>query len=254
MIEIKGYCLDFFNAVDIYSSNPDKRSSLTNLEWNILKEIIFLATNPSYYYIPQHVEDYEYPKNSSGNIIFNENFIVESDIESYDLVSKNTRMKTYTPTVYIYIKEKDHNFDNLSLITNSKIKNNLLIIIRKYNGIWQIPTLGYSISEERLHFIELFKKRHFDFVQSQKQFNIQECLKIILKKTHDLHKNHIQTLNNKHIDFLSYPIKNIDYKVPAFLFQSINKPDVNRQTIRQDEDNNFKDALDDLYYYGVRLQ
>lgn len=254
MIEIKGHYLDFLKNIDDLFNIVDKKNSLNSLELNIIKELMGLVKGPKFYYIPQHVEDYEYPKNTSNDLMFDENYVIETDIESYDLVSKNVRMKTYTPTIYFYIKEHDKNFEQLSLISNSKIKNNLFFAVRKYNGHWQIPSMGFSVLENKLYIVELFKKRHFDFVQSQQQVNIKECLNIIIKKTHDLHKNHIQTLNNKHIDFLSYPLNNIDYKAPSFLFHKINKPDVNRQALRQEDDNNYKDALDDLYYYGVRLQ
>lgn len=252
MIEVKGYFLDLltiWNEIE----DPSKKNSLTSLEYNIIKELLGLLKDPDFYYIPQHVEDYEYPRNNSNNFVFHDSFIIESDIESYELVTKTIRMKTYTPTVYLYIKEKNRNFENLSLITNNRIKDNILVICRKFNGQWQFPTIGYHVSDDKLHLVELFKKRHSDFTQSQLHVNIQECLKITIKKMHDLHKNHIQTINNKNIDFLSYPMGIIDYKVPSFTLQKNNKPDVNKQTIRQKEDNDYKGALDDNYYYGVRL-
>jgi len=253
MIEVKGYFLDLLRSWNEIE-DPTKKNNLTSLEYNIIKELLTLLKDPNFYHIPQHVEDYEYPRNNLETLIFHESFVVESDIESYELVSKNIRMKTYTPTLYLYIKEKHRNFENLSLITNNKIKDNILVICRKHNGEWQFPTIGYQITEERLNIIELFKKRHFDFTQSQLHANIQECLKIMIKKTHDLHKNHIKTINNKNIDFLSYPLEIIDYKVPSFTLQKHNKPDVNKQVVRQKDDNDYKGALDDNYYYGVRLK
>jgi hypothetical protein len=252
MIEIKGYFLDLLRVWNEIE-DPNKKNNLTSLEYNIIKELLGLLKDPDFYYIPQHVEDYEYPRNNLNTFVFHETFVIESDIESYELVSKNIRMKTYTPTIYLYIKEKHRNFENLSLITNNKIKDNILVICRKHNGLWQFPTLGYHVADDKLHIIELFKKRHSDFTQSQLHVNIQECLKITIKKMHDLHKNHIQTINNKNIDFLSYPLEIIDYKVPSFTLQKNNKPDINKQTIRQREDNEYKGALDDNYYYGVRL-
>lgn len=251
MVEVKGYFNEIINSFKEYNSGSDK--VLTNLEYNIIKEIFSLLVNPTFYYVPQHIEDFEYQKNNYNSMTFHNNFIVETEIESYELVSKNVKMKTFTPTVYIYIKEEQKNFENLSLITNSKIKNNFFIVFRKHNGQWQIPSIGFSVGEERLFIVELFKKRHFDFVQSQKHVNIQECLDIIIKKTHDLHKNHIQTINNKNIDFLNLTISKTNYQIPSFLLKKTNKPDVNKQMIRQNDDNNYKGALDDLYYYGVRL-
>jgi hypothetical protein len=252
MIEIKGHFLDLLKVwSEIEDSN--KKNSLTSLEYNIIKELLSLLKDPNFYCIPQHVEDYEYPRTSLNTFVFHESFIVESEIESYELVSKNIRMKTYTPTLYLYIKEHNKNFDNLSLITNNKIRDNILVICRKHNGRWQFPTIAYHIADNRLHLVELFKKRHSDFTQSQLHVNIQECLKITIKKMHDLHKNHIQTLNNKNIDFLSYPLGIIDYKVPSFTLQKLIKPDANKQVIRQKEDNDYKGALDDNYYYGVKL-
>ncbi len=250
MVEVKGYFKEIINLISDYNNN-DK--SLSNLEINILKEIFNLLKEPKFYYIPQHIEDYEYSKNNYNNMMFHDNFVIETEIESYELVSKNVKMKTYTPTVYIYIKEFDKNFENISLISNSKIKNNFFIAIRKHNGQWQIPSIGFSIYDDKLLIVELFKKRHFDFIQSQKQVNIQECLNILIKKTHHLHKNHIQTINNKNIDFLNHTVSSIDYQIPSFLITKINKIDINKQMIRQNDDNEYKGALDDLYYYGVRL-
>ena len=63
----------------------------------------------------------------------------------------------------------------------------------------------------------------------------------------------IQTINNKNIDFLNHTVSSIDYQIPSFLITKINKIDVNKQMIRQNDDNEYKGALDDLYYYGVRL-
>lgn len=251
MIEIKGYFKEIVDTFSAYNLGGEK--VITNLEYNILKEIFKLLEKPTFYYIPQHIEDFKHSKTNLNNIMFEKNFVIETETESYELVSKNVRMKTYTPTVYLYITEKQLNFENLSLITNTKIKNNFFMAIRKHNGQWQIPTIGYSVGEERLFTIELFKKRHFDFTQSQKHVNIQECLNILIKKTHDLHKNHINVINNKNIDFLNYTINEIDYQIPSILLEKSDKLDVNRQMLRQNDDNIYKGALDDLYYYGVRL-
>ena len=125
MIEIKGYFLDLLRVWNEIE-DPNKKNNLTSLEYNIIKELLGLLKDPDFYYIPQHVEDYEYPRNNLNTFVFHETFVIESDIESYELVSKNIRMKTYTPTIYLYIKEKHRNFENLSLITNNKIKDNIL--------------------------------------------------------------------------------------------------------------------------------
>lgn len=254
MIDLKGYYLDFINNLSLISKSEDLKSSLNSLEINIIKEILNLIGTPKFYYIPNHIEDYEFQVFNSNTIEINQNIIIETDIESYELVSKNTKIKVFSPTLIIHIKEKYKNFSELSLISNNKIRNNMIIMIRKHNGFWQFPTGCYSIINGRLEFIELFKKRNFEFINSQKEINIQECMKTLSSKNFELNKKFINLINNKNVDFLSYPKKNINYYVPAFVLTKAKILDVNQKVRRMNEDNLFKDALDDIYYYGVKLQ
>lgn len=254
MIEIKGYYSDFVNTLSLIAKNEDKKSTLSTLETNIIQEFLGLIKNPLFYYIPYHPEDYEYHTSPKKNIEIIRNLIIETEIESYELISRNTRMRVFTPALIIQIKETNKNFADLSLITNSKIRDNLTIVVRKHNGVWQIPTIGYSLIDDQIEIIELFKKRHFEFIHSQNQINIQDCLKILSVKNYDLHKKNISIINNKTVDFLVYPVKGINYKVPAFLFTKMKQLDANHKVRRLEEDNLFKEALDDMYYYGVRLQ
>lgn len=250
MLEINGYFNDFINSID---NVIDKNTTI--VEINIINEILSLIKKTIFYIIPQHIEDYPFNKNLVSNYDLEQTLIIESEIESYELISKNTRMKTFTPTIYISIKENNNNFQNLNLLINSKykIRDNLTIVVRKHNGNWQIPPIAFNFYDNKLNIIELFLNRYFDFQQSQKHISVQECLKIITKKTNDIYKNNISTILNKKVDYLNYQKNNLNYKIPSFLLLEKNKIDLNIQTLRMEDDNNYKGALDDIYYFGIRL-
>lgn len=251
MLNINSYYSDFLVSIDNIVLGKD--SSI--VEINIVNEIISLIKNPTHYYLPQHTEDYNFISKEIKDINIESTFIIETEIESYELSSKNTKVKTFTPTIYICIKEKNKNFENLNLLTNSKIKirDNLILVIRKHNGRWQIPPLAFNILENRFYPIEIFKTRYFDFQQNQLLINIQDCMKTILIGTHKLYKNKISIIKNTQVDLLYHEINNINYQIPSFLLTKINEIAPNIQILRIEKDNIYKGALDDLYYYGINL-
>lgn len=251
MINIKGYYSDFLKSID--DTKLSKDSSVVDI--NIISEIISLIKDPLYYYLPQHSEDYSFIFKGATNLYFDKTFLIETDIESYELSSRNTRVKTFTPTIYISIKENNRNFENLNLLTNSKVKirDNLVLVIRKHNGTWQIPPLGFNILENKFYPIEIFKTRYFDFQQSQSLINIQECIKTILNSSHGLYKDKVSLIKNTQVDMLNYKINDLNYHIPSFLFTKINVLEPETISSRIEKDNNYKGALDDLYYYGVNL-
>lgn len=251
MVNINSYYSDFLSSID--NIVLSKESSI--VEINIINEIISLINNPTHYYLPQHTEDFNFTSKDINDINIDSTFIIETEIESYELLSKNTKVKTFTPTIYLCIKEKNKNFENLNLLTNSKIKirDNLILVVRKHNGRWQIPPLAFNILENRFYPIEIFKTKYFDFQQNQLSINIQECIKIILIGTHKLYKNKISIIKNKQVDLIFHEINNINYQIPSFLLTKMNEISTNIQILRMEQDNIYKGALDDLYYYGVNL-
>lgn len=251
MIEVKGYYSEFIDSLD----NILSKKNVSIVEINIINELFSLIKDPSYYIIPQHIEDYKFSKSNYKAMEINKTAIIETEIESYELMSKNTKIKTFTPTIYICIKEDKKNFENLNLLINAKnkIRDNIILVVRKHNGVWQIPSIGFNIFEDKLNLVEIFTTKYFEFQQSQKQINIQECINIILKKTNYLHKNNVYIINDKQIDLVFYQKKEIDYQIPTFLFMKKDKIDLNVQMMRIEEDNLYKGALDDLYYFGIRL-
>lgn len=251
MIDVNGYYIDFKKSLNDMLFNKN----VSIVEINIISEIFSLIENPDFYILPQHIEDYEYNLNSHNSLNLEKTIIIETEIESYERSSKNTKIKTFTPTIYICIKEKEHNFKNLNLLINSKfrVRDNIVLVIRKHNGVWQIPPIAFNIEEERLNIVEIFKNKYFEFQQSQKLINIKDCINTIIKQTHLLHKNNISILNSRQVDLAFYENKGIHYQIPTFLFIKKRAIDPNIQTLRIENDNLYKGLLDDLYYFGVKI-
>lgn len=254
MIEVKGYYKDFMNSLNSILLTDRKDIDISIIELNILKIIKEFVKGNNIYYIPHHPEDYSYPSSNIVSLEINKSIVIESDIESYELAGKNTRIKAFTPTLYFYIKEKNQNFSELSLISNVKLRDNFILTVRQHNGLWQISPIVYTFLNDRFNAIELFKQRSFEYSNSQETIHIQENNKLILTKIHETHKKNFTILQNRNVDLLVYVREGIDYRIPAFCLTHPNVLDTNSKIRRVDDDVSYKGALDDVFYFGVRIK
>ena len=174
MVSLEHYTEDFKNSLlSLIDDYENEENELKRLDSRIIKElssIISDTTNFSVPFIPSR-----YPKYNKNKSLNTFNFTIPTAFEfEFDSYSKETfissSLETKLPYIIFKIPNTNNRLDSFSKLIGDEIEGDLIFMVRKVSGRWELPLKGISVTESKITDVIIFKAIHFEMeVQKSKE-------------------------------------------------------------------------------------
>lgn len=190
MIKYNKHILELITYIkeetELYNKNI---SSLSKLDYVILKKILDIVVESKKYIFNYPNEDYidpEMVKNFKA-IDYKESFVFETQITHHEIFSGYIEYSLDIPTVFLIVKKENPLLRDLIKITGSSFFGDFIFYFRKIEDKWMIPSKGafYNKELKLLDIVEVFKKQslNYDIKYDGKEYkdNIQTFKRFLFK-------------------------------------------------------------------------
>ena len=160
MVLSNNYITDFKNSLNkLIIEYEQEKTELVKSDALVIKALLKAIKNITSFSVPFIPSQYnEYEKNKNIDYLnFNIPVSFEFNFNSFD----SKIIKTNLPYIIFKIPNQDGNLEYLSNLIGEKIKGDLIFMVRKIKGRWQLPIKAISISDEDIQDIIIFKNINF---------------------------------------------------------------------------------------------